>query len=117
LYFKRPETLQKEWALLRDPSKAASKVYKNVLACLVYRMFDYAVSIVKSAQEQGVLTVEECESTASQIKNFSKKGAMPSFPGRLFFYKVFRRLCQKLTPPSYLGWADGDDTIGNVKDR
>jgi len=116
LYFKRTDVLSQELHTLQDKSYAASKIYKAILACLIYRMFDYAVSVAQIGLELGCFSQGEYENVLSKIHTYSHRGVIPNFPGKSILYKIVNLIARKLRPASYLGWADGDWEIGNIKD-
>ena len=116
LYFKRLDVLSKDFSAASDKMFAVSKIYKGIVTCLVYRIFDYAVSLAKMGFTLNLLSEDECATAIGVIMDSSKKGVLPFFPGRTFLYKVLNRMSQALRPKSYLGWADGDRMIGNIKD-
>lgn len=117
LYFKRIEVLDQQLKNNADKDYVSSKIYKAVLCCLVYRMFDYAYSVIKMGMEQNYLTKEGGSNVLSLIRRSARRGAIPHFLGRNKIYQLFHKVCEKIKPPSYLGFSESDTVIGNIKDR
>lgn len=115
LYFKRLDILLRDLSGLQDKAYGASKIYKVILICLVHRMFDYAVSAAGVGFKLGYLSKSEYGGLLSGIKAYSNKGAILKFPGKRRLYNMLNLVSRRLRPESYLGWADGDDEIGNIK--
>ena len=115
VYFKKPEALKKQLAS-SDRNYGRSKIAKGILICLVYRIFDYAVSLVQVGSDLGYFSQEESGNLVVDIKRFSRQNEIPNFVGRGKLSKMIRVLNEKLKPSSYLGWADSDRTIGNIRD-
>ena len=117
LYFKDIDVWLQD--LKRSASKeyVSSKIYKGILICMVYKTFDYAVSLAKAGLRDGYLPEESVDVILKEIKDFSHRGAVYNFPGKYNLYRVFNFVCQQLKPPSYLGWADSDTMIANIKDK
>lgn len=116
LYFKKINVFCQELSGVQDKSYGKSKISKSILICMVYRMFDYAVAIAKVGLELGYLNKIEYENAISEIKRSSPKGI---FLNSHIYAKIYSRinsLLKKFKPRSYLGWADGDHEIGNIKD-
>lgn len=115
LYFKGidavMEALKKE-----DRADARTKIYKCMLCCLVFKMFDYAVLLANRGLTQQYFSPSERDEAAAMIKACAREGRLPNFLGKTFLYRVFNKLSEKLQPASHLGWADGDRFIGNIKD-
>ncbi len=59
----------------------------------------------------------ECEKAISEIKRYSLKGIPMHFHFNRKFYNIISTVLKKFKPRSYLGWADGDREIGNIKDK
>lgn len=116
LYFRTKESMKILLTKSADADFARSKLFKSILTCLAYRVFDSAVSLVHLGLQLNIISKKDSTGAMDIIKTESKRGALPFFPGRNFLYKVANRLSQILKPKSYLGWADGDNMIGNVKD-
>jgi len=115
LYFKKIDVLSNELRGIRDRTYAVSKIYKSILVCLLHKMFDYAVSVAAAGFELKYLSQREYENTLSEIKAYSKKYAVPNFMGKTVLYKVASVASRLLRPKSYLGWANTDTEIGNVR--
>ena len=117
LYFKKINLLMSELSNVRDSSYRRSKVIKSIVTCLVYKVYDYAAQILKTSCEQGYIDEPEYAVLRAVIEARSKKGLF----GRYWMgYGIYDRLLSILSifgPRSYLGWADGDRYIANVKDR
>ena len=115
LYFKGIEIFYRELESRPDREYRRSKVLKAAVICLIYGMYDYAVSLIKAGQERGHLKREEGEAVIEDVKRYARRGIFSRVHLNHFVYKVFNFLLRDLRPPSYLGWADGDQEIGNVK--
>lgn len=115
LYFKRIEVFRKELLDVDEKMWNRSKIFKGILICVAYRIFDYAVAIAKLGLETKYLTDVEYAETILHIKNIVKKGRFLRFHISSRLYDMVNTVLQKFKPPSYLGWADGDTQIGNVK--
>ncbi len=100
---------------IEDKLQRVRKIYCAVLVCLVYGIYDYAVVVTDNVFQCGHIDSDERREIIAAIKRISKAGVLPSFWGRGLLYKVFNKLAEVLKPKSYLGWADGDKVIGNVK--
>jgi len=116
LYFKRMDFLFQELNSVQDNSYGVSKIYKAILGCLIYGLFDYAVSIAKMGSELGYLSRNEYKDVLSKIVESSNKGVFPNFFGTAVLYRIINSIGRKLKPKSYLGWSDSDEEIGNIKD-
>jgi len=117
LYFKRFDCFFEQLKGRDNAAAGRNKVYKCAAVCLVYRMFDVAVSLVRRGKDQGFLSSEESQAAEDTIKAASRQGDLPQFPGRQTMYKIFNRITNRLKPSSYLGWSDSDRVIGNIADR
>ncbi|MBF0522435.1 MAG: FkbM family methyltransferase [Candidatus Omnitrophica bacterium] len=116
LYFKRPDALKKMLAGI-PKEQQCSRIYKYILICLIYRLFDYATMIARIAKEEQKISDKEFQEILSQIKKESWRGMVPNFPGRNFVHqRIVYPLVQSIRSMSYLGWADGDYGIGNAED-
>lgn len=115
LYFKRLDAFAEGLSLL-NPSQRPSKIYKAVLCCSVYRLFDYAVALVQQSLEKNFLAKEEAGSLISAIKAHAHCGQLPDFPGRERLYALCNRISEALRPQSFWGFSDSDRVIGNIKD-
>lgn len=115
LYFKRIDVFYNEISLSKDLTYARAKIIKSILACLVYKIFDYAVAVTKSGLEHGYLANDECTGIISMIKKYSRRG-IPLIMHLGKIYSVLNLILQNFKPPSYLGWVDSDAELGNVKD-
>lgn len=96
-----------------DPVYAKAKILKGVLICVVYKMFDYALSLAKSGLLHGRIDKDEHARISGLIKKCAQKG----IPSRINLWKVYgalNSLLQKFKPAS--GWAEADGFIGNVED-
>jgi len=115
LYFKKIDVFFNEMSMLKDKECVRAKVLKSIIVCVVYKMFDYAVSLAKLGAKHDYFDVDECKKVISMIKNLSQKGVpLGMHLGKI--YPLVNLILKKFKPPSYLGWADGDPEIGNVKD-
>jgi FkbM family methyltransferase len=106
LYFKRTDVLFRELHELQDKSYATSKIYKIVLVCLKFRMFDYAVSVVKIGLELDYLSQSDYKNFMSMMHSYSKRRIIPNLRDMVIVIK------KKIRP----GWSDCDMEIGNIKD-
>ena len=116
LYFKKISLFRKELSGMQDKSHGKSKIFKSILICMVYKMFDYAVAVTKVGLDLGYLNNIECEKAISEIKRDSLKGTFLNSRIYAMIHNRISSLLQKYKPRSYLGWADGDREIGNIKD-
>ena len=116
LYFKKLEHFCQELSGIEDKSYGKAKIYKSILVCMVYEMFDYAVAVAKVGLDLGYLDEIEYEKTISEIKRDSFKGMFYNSQIYAWVYSKIKSLLQKYKPRSYLGWADSDGEIGNIKD-
>lgn len=118
LYFKKIDKVFEELNILRDKAYAKSKIYKIILLCVTYGMFDYAVTIAKESRKLQYIPPPEYEGLLSRIKAYSSRSIIPSFPAKGKLYALINLINNYLfKPKSYLGWADGDGEIGNIKDK
>jgi len=116
LYFRTADGMKMQKDLLKDKIDIPSKIYKSILTCVVYRMFDYAVFLANFAVRENIISEEQCHLIKETVRGESKRGYFPNFWGKEFVYKVLNRITEKMIPKSYLGWADRDRMIGNVRD-
>jgi FkbM family methyltransferase len=114
LYFRTPESLV---TLLSGKPKdvARDKVLKTIIAALVYRCADYAVDVLVKAADAGIFSSQEKERWIAQVKRDAQSWSGVRFPGSALLAKIFRKLAETFPVASYLGWADGDRHIGNVR--
>lgn len=117
LYFKKIDRISQELSEVKDKNYARSKILKSILACMIYEMFDYAVSLAKVASEQNWLEKDECDETIRIIKNYSLRGVPLFLHFNLRVYNIIETILQKFKPLSFLAWADADRYIGNIKDK
>lgn len=116
LYFKNIDAFFKEILTLRNQEEQTSKLARAVLACLVFRMFDWAVCLIDHGYDARLLTQEAHQQARQVISLAAKEGKSPNFPGKIFLYKTLIRICEWIAPPSYQGWSDSDRFIGNARD-
>ena len=116
LYFKTAEGMQTQWGSLDAQLDLPSKVYKSIITCIVYGMFDYAMFLVNDAVQRQIIQLDQYQLIKDAIVWESRKGYLPEFWGKEFICKVLNRLLEKMGRRSYLGWADRDRMIGNVRD-
>ncbi|PIQ85241.1 MAG: hypothetical protein COV74_09800, partial [Candidatus Omnitrophica bacterium CG11_big_fil_rev_8_21_14_0_20_45_26] len=118
LYFKRFNHFDAEGQSSngRTPSKR-EQLIKQLIVALVYQMFDYAVGLLKTGASHGLLNGEESCLYLKELSQVSHKGlgTYTSFFGRL--HRASQTVLNKLKPQSYLGWADSDREIGNIRDK
>jgi len=112
LYFKRIDILFQ--GLPQDRLQVISKIYKAIAICLVYKMFDYAVSIAKVGFQKDYFSKKEYEEIVIKIKSSSKKEGTMDFIGKQRFYSIISKIYWKLKPKSFWNWTDSDDAIGNI---
>jgi len=117
LYFKKINVFYQELSDIQDEPYVRSKIFKVILTCMVYKIFDYAVAVAKNGLESGYFTDNEYEKVISEIKRYSLKGIPMYFHLNMRLYNMISTILQKFKPRSYLGWADGDREIGNIKDK
>lgn len=115
LYFKRLDALANELSS-SDIVYRSSKIYKAVLCCLIYRLFDYAVAIIRMSAERAFLKEEEALELISNIRAYACRGQFPGFPGRKKLHDLISRIAEALRPKSFLQFSDSDKMIGNIKD-
>lgn len=115
LYFKEIDFFCNELSFYKDSSYVKAKIIKSILICLIYKMFDYAVALVKSSREHRYLTDVECTRLISLIKENAQEGIPLTIHLGRIYYRLLPIL-KKFKPPSYLGWADSDAEIGNIYD-
>lgn len=116
LYFKKLDVLFKELSKIEDQSYIISKIYKSILVCSIYGIYDYAVSIAKKGLELNYLSKNEFESVIYHIKNHVNEIKIPNFPGRWKLSIIADKIYQILKPKNLL-WADSDNEIGNITDK
>ena len=116
LYFKKIECLYQELNKLEDKSYVNSKIYKAMLVCIIYRMFDYAVSIAKTGLDQGYLSQSEYENVMSVVVANSKKSLISTIFKKSNFYPIINQINRRIKPTSIIRWSNSDDSIGNVRD-
>jgi len=117
LYFKSQEALLMDLENINDIQLRASKIYKCIVTCLIYKMFDYAIMLAAVAFKSNTLSRDDYDLTVKEIKYLAHGSAWPHFPGKSFLYKIGLNLCERFKPFSYLGWADSDRMIANIKDN
>jgi len=83
---------------------------------MVYKIFDYAVAVAEMALEGQWLSKEEFDDILQIIKMCVRRNDGVYFPGRQLAYKIAWKLAEMLQPKSFLGFADGDRHIGNIRD-
>lgn len=114
LYLKTFPALCSDISFQKDREAGRAKIYKMVVTCLVYKFFDRAVRALDLSVELGLISANERLKVLKAIKVYAGSG-LPFFWGRGFLAKAFFRLSEELMPKSYLGWADGDKNLGNVR--
>ncbi len=116
LYFRSLESFQNMFSNLSEGESTISKLYKCVLVCLIYGLYDYAIAIWDYARQRGHIAFDENQDLMKAIMKLKARDwisvCVPSVRIRDKLY----RLAQKIKPMSYLGWADADIEIANVKD-
>ncbi len=117
LYFKKIESFFQELKEVKDKSYAKSKIFKGILICMIYKLFDYAVAIAKMGLQDNYLTGFEYQNSISNIKRCSLKGIPMRFHLNISFYNIIDTILEKLKPQSLLGWGDSDRYIANIKDK
>lgn len=116
LYVRNVESFFDTLPNLGETASVISKVYKCVLTCLVYELYDYAVAVLNYAGQKGYIRASENQELIKAIMSLSSRDLISfCFPSGYLRNKLYR-LCQKVKPLSYLGWADSDIEIANVKD-
>jgi FkbM family methyltransferase len=116
LYFKKINILLGEISKIDEASYGASKIFKSILVCMIYKMFDYAVAVAKGGLENGYLSDIEYQDAILEIKKNSLRGLY--FRSKMYskIYYAISMLLRGIKPKSYLGWADSDREIGNIDD-
>ena len=115
LYFKKLDIFQQEISDGPKTIQARAKIFKSILTCIVYGIFDYAISIARIGLESKCFKDGEYEDIASQIRKIARKGTLSRFHMGCRPYDALSAVLQRCKPRSYLGWADGDSRIGNAK--
>lgn len=116
LYFRNLESFADMLSKVSGATRVVLKVYKCVLTCLIYELYDYAVAIWNYARQKSYIGASESQELIKVIMNLrSHDWASFCIPSAYVRNKLYR-LCQKVKPLSYLGWADSDIEIANVKD-
>lgn len=116
LYFKKVDSIFQELSDTNNKSYARAKIFKAILICLIYKIFDYAFLLAKSGFEYNYLTNEEYKEAAIEIRRESRKPLYSVFHLNARVYNALSSVLKKIRPMSYLGWADSDNEIGNIKD-
>lgn len=116
LYFKNVDTLRNNLAVSKDVVCIKSKIYKCILVCMVYKIFDYAAVLAELALEEQWLSKEDFDDIIQIIKMCARRNDGVYFPGRPLAYTIVWRLAKILQPKSFNGFADGDTYIGNIRD-
>jgi FkbM family methyltransferase len=116
LYFRKIDCLHDNISVSKDPAFGKSKIYKGILVCIVYKIFDYAIGIAGAGRKLGLLTDAEFKDAVNEIRKASKKGFYFSSRAYAKLYNGLQLGLSYVKPRSYLGWADGDRQIGNIKD-
>ncbi|MFC1646292.1 FkbM family methyltransferase [Candidatus Omnitrophota bacterium] len=116
LYLKDLEQLHRELSEINDNSYKKSKIFKNILICLVYKIFDYAIAVAKTGRQLKCLSEDEYLETVKNIKQFSSKSLLSKIYLPRSIYKILFSVLQKIGPRSFCGWADADSNIGNIND-
>jgi len=116
LYFKKLNVLFQGLSEINDKLYGRSKIFKSILTCLVYKMFDYAVSIANLGLRLKYFNKDECESVISEIQKYSAKGNFLDFCLNFKLYDMISLILKKVKSRSYSKWAHSDREIGNVKD-
>lgn len=116
LYFKKVNIFIKELSDLQDNTFAKTKIIKAILICLIYGMFDYAIAVVKSAAEKGILNKEEQPKILADIKQCSSSAFVSKYRLNYRVYIILHALLKRFKPLSVPFWADSDDLIGNIDD-
>ncbi len=117
LYFKRIDCISQGLSKVNDITYARSKIFKSILVCMIYKMFDYAVALSKVALEHNCLEKYEYEEIIHIIKKYSLGGIPLYLHFNIRMYNIIGTILQKFKPLSYLGWADTDRYIGNIQDK
>jgi len=116
LYFKDLGCFKKEINLIADRSVRAAKIWKSILICSIYHMFDYAVAVARIGLTTNSISQNEHDDLVILIKKTSRPVFVGRLPGYTRFHNAMTTILQKLRPQSYLGWADCDRDIANIRD-
>ena len=116
LYFKKINAFYAELSDSKDRFYIRSKIFKSILTCIVYKIFDYAIALAKTGFDKRHLTHDEYKQTVLEIKKYSLRGIPLRFRFNSKVYNGISSILQKFKPRSYLGWAGSDQDIGNIKD-
>ncbi len=98
-----------------DKSYILSKIYKSILVCIVYRLYDYAEGIINGALEKKFINQEDYNFISGELKRLTKKMRLPCFPLRSFMYRVCNKMAKILRNETDM--IDLDLTIANVIDN
>jgi FkbM family methyltransferase len=117
LYFRKLDRIREIITRKNESAFAKSKVYKGILACMVYGMFDYAVGVARAGRELGCMSNEEFRDAVFEIRKESTRGIF--FRSGIYakLYNGLKRGLDCAKPRSYLGWSDSDREIGNIRDH
>lgn len=116
LYIRDVESFLDMLPNLGETTNVLSKVYKCVLTCLVYELYDYAVAVLNYAGQKGYIETSERQELIKAIMSLNSRDLISFCLPSVYLRNKLYRLCQKVKPLSYLGWADSDIRIANVKD-
>lgn len=114
LYFKNIDIFCRQLSVIKDKEFIKSKIFKAVIVCMIYRIFDYAVRLLNLSCAQGYLSDEEAASAVGMIKKYSRSNILSKVCLERHTFKVLSLILKNLRPPSYLGWVDADDELGNI---
>ena len=117
LYFKQVDDWCSYLVSLNDPAIAKNKLSNSIATCLVYGMYDYAQALSDRSKSESVISEDEHSEYESIIAQCAKKNIILRFWIFRKAYKFFKRLLQVVYVPSFLGWADSDERIGNILDK
>lgn len=116
LYSRSLESFADMLSKIRGTASVVPKIYKCVLTCLIYEMYDYAIAVLNYAGKKGYIENSESQEFIKAIMSLNSRDLISFCLPSAYLRNKLYRLCQKVKPLSYLGWADSDIEIANVKD-
>ena len=114
VYFRSIASMENIFKNLMDADQQRVKLFKMITMTLLYGFYDYAYELAQWGLDHGQLNGKDQELLAL-IKKDADQGIKGIFYKYPFFSVWAQRLARLMTPPSYLGFADGDQRIGNTK--
>jgi FkbM family methyltransferase len=121
LYFKDIDIFYSELSehIKHNPNNSSfclNKIYKGILICIIYKMFDLSMVLAQKGFDLGYFSKNEYEKVSSEIKDCSDCGLIKNSSDYKRIYDWLSKHLERHKPQSYRGWADADSDIGNIKD-